>query len=46
MSSAQNTLLNFGSDLLCIIRGSKLYVKINTYCIIDKCSVKFGWEIY
>ena len=30
MSSAQNTLLNFGGDLLCIIHGSTMYIKINT----------------
>lgn len=31
MSSSQNTLLNFGSDLLCTIHGSTTYIKINTH---------------
>jgi hypothetical protein len=36
--------LNSGSDQLCILHGSKLYVKINTNCLIDECSLTSGWK--
>jgi len=36
--------LNSESDRLYIIHESKLYVKINTNCVIDACSVTSGWK--